>query len=235
MKRLLICIATLALAACAGAPRLTSMESKPAGGYEAEAGRDAAMIAEMRAAPAPAEPALVVGKNPSVDRSHLLAQGFVPIGHAHFAGDESSARNAALRLGREVGADRILLHAPSAPDDSPPAQDARESAWQVTYYVRFQLPFGATFRDLAAKERQTMGHAGVRIGSVVNGTPAARANLLAGDVIIALDGKAVSDHVQFRSMLRANAGRKVTLAIIRNGETLDRMVRLGITPDTSKR
>lgn len=225
--------ATLAvLAGCASVPY--GARRSPPNGYEPESGRDATAVAEMRAAPAPATPAVEQGGSPAADRARLLAQRQVVIGHAYFPGEESAARNAAVDQGRRVGADRILLYPPSAPANAAAMPDSHDGAWQAMFYVRFQLPFGASFRDLGGAEKQKFDH-GVRIGSVVAGTPASRANLLSGDVVVALDGKAIENRSQFRAVLHAKAGHTVTLAIVRNGETLDRPVRLGILADAEER
>lgn len=198
----------------------------PASPYVAEPGRDAATIAEMRAAPAPATPELAVGKNPSGDLNRLATQGFVRIGSAHYPGPESSARDEAIRQGQGVGAERVLLYAPAAASNT-----SAGAEWLAAYYVRFKLPFGATFRDLEPKERASLGSdGGVEIGAVVGGTPASRANLLAGDFILQFNGKPVAGKSAFQNLLKASAGRSVTLTIVRNGETLQRVVRLGSMP-----
>ncbi|MEZ5520721.1 MAG: hypothetical protein R3F08_04515 [Dokdonella sp.] len=94
-------------------------------------------------------------------------------------------RCAAIELGQEVGADRMLLypHHPGTSDDTAADQF-------LVAYVRFRLLFGATFLcNLTPGERSQLGvdlH-GVQIGSVVGGTPASQANLMAGDYVIALD------------------------------------------------
>jgi membrane-associated protease RseP (regulator of RpoE activity) len=187
--------------------------------YEPEPGLDAETIARMRAAPAPDVPELASGKNVRSDYSGLVAKGYARIGAAHFQGTDASARDDAIRAGQAVGADRILLYAPVVSDGD----------WMATYYVRFQLPFGATFRDLRADELATLGAAGgVRIGSVVDGTPASRANLITGDAVLQLNGTPVANRAAFQSLLRRHAGHAVTLTIVRNGETLQRMVRLGV-------
>ncbi|HEY0230280.1 MAG TPA: PDZ domain-containing protein [Dokdonella sp.] len=193
----------------------------PASGspYVAEPGRDAATIAAMRAAPAPAAPELAIGRSQSGDQSGLAAQGFVRIGSARYRLDEAAAKDAALREGQRAGADRVLLYAP--------APGASAGEWLAAYFVRFKLPFGATFRDLQPAERATVGGGGVEIGSVVGGTPASRANLIAGDFVIALDGKPVADRGDFQDRLKRSAGRAVTLTVVRNGESLQRVVRLG--------
>lgn len=219
---------SILLGGCASVPPGSHVETYPepppstpepgsSSPYVPEPGRDAATIAEMRAAPPPAAPAVEIGRNASAEHKRLTTQGFVRIGAAQYAGSEDHARDESDRQARAVGADRVLVY---APDDA-------SSHWNATFYVRFKLPFGATFRDLTATERSTLGGSGVEIGSVVAGTPASRANLLAGDFVIQVNGRPLADKSAFQNELRSNTGRQVTLTVVRNGETLQRVVRLG--------
>lgn len=226
MTRKLATLALLLLAGCASTPStMTGPATSPvAGRYEAETGRDAATVAGMRAAPAPAMPEIVSGKSPTADHDRLIRQGYVRIGSGHYALAETAARDAVLQQGHAVGAERALLYAPTTGAPTPSAA----GEWLAVYYVRFQLPFGATFRDLRANERQSLAVAGgVAIGSVVSGTPASRANLIAGDIVLKFDGQPITGRGAFQSLLKSRAGHPVTLKIVRNGETLQRMVRLG--------
>jgi hypothetical protein len=242
MSRTLRLAASLAitafLAACA-----TVSHTPPTGGEEAqptvpesapafvpEPGRDAETVARFRAAPPPEAPEIAPGTSPVGDLNRLAALGMVRIGTARFPGDEVTVRDAALAEGRRVGADRILLYAPGESEQS--AGSEPDAGRLAVYFVRFKLPFGATFRDLSADERARVG-AGVRIGSVIGGTPASRANLLAGDFVVRLDGRSIANKGVFQDLLRANAGKSVTLTLIRNGETRQRMVQLGAIPSAS--
>ncbi len=224
-QRLVVSTLVLALAGCASAPHATRenalMPATPANRYIPEPLGNAATVDEMRAAPAPAIPDLATGTNPSGDRNRLAAQGYVLIGTGNFPGTENVVREEAIRQGRQVGAERIVLYAP-------PEETESRREWRASYFVRFQLPFGATFRDLRNEERITLGAAGgVQIGSVVTDTPASRANLRTGDFVLKFDGKPVLDRNAFQSLLKSRAGHPVTLTIVRNGETLQRVVRLG--------
>lgn len=215
----------LLLAACASAPRgpvWQTQPSSPPSPYVADPGRDPATIAEMRAAPAPAAPELSPGRNPTGDQNRLAAQGFVRIGTARYTGTDADVRAEAGRQGREVGADRVLLYAPQATGATTVAE------WNAAFFVRFKLPFGATFRDLTSAERASLGGDGVQIGSVVGGTPASRANLLAGDFVTQINGRPIAGKNAFQDQLKAFGGRAVTLTVVRNGETLQRVVRLGV-------
>jgi S1-C subfamily serine protease len=73
----------------------------------------------------------------------------------------------------------------------------------------------------------------VAIGSVIDDSPASRANVLTGDIVLKCDDKAITDRADFQNRLRAKAGQPVTLTIVRNGETLQRVGRLGPMANSS--
>ena len=76
---------------------------------------------------------------------------------------------------------------------------------------------------------------GVRIGNMADRSPAARAGLAAGDVIVALDGKPTPDYTELQRLLSARlAGEKVVLRIKRGKDQKDQMdvtVVLGVLED----
>jgi len=49
--------------------------------------------------------------------------------------------------------------------------------------------------------------------------------------VLAVDGKSITDRADFQDRLKRSAGRSVTLTVVRNGETLQRVVRLGTMTD----
>jgi hypothetical protein len=213
----------LAMSGCATGPRaIITPAEKPlppdeTGHYETVTGREPALVADLRAAPPPAEPEISEGKNLGADESRLRAQSYMHVGTSHFPADDADARDKAIRQARRVGADRVIVYPSAAAGDL-----------VVAYFVRFKLPFGATFRDLRPEEMSALGTGGgVAIGTVVDDSPASRANLLPGDIVLKCDSKAIIDRTDFQNRLRARAGHPVTLTLVRNGETLQRMVRLG--------
>jgi hypothetical protein len=214
--------ALLLLAGCATAPGpVYTPYPKPqppaeTGNYAPEPGRDPALVADLRAAPPPAAPEISEGKSLAADEKRLRAQSYMHIGTSHFAATDADARAKAERQGKVVGADRVIFYPPNAGDVV------------VAYYVRFKLPFGATFRDLRPAEMSELGTGGgVAIGQVIDDSPASRANLLTGDIVLKCDDKAIIDRADFQKRLREKAGHPVTLTIVRNGETIQRVVRLG--------
>lgn len=217
----------LALAGCAHVAYTPSPSAAPAPAqgprYESVNGLDAASIARLRAAPAPAQPRINDGATREGDAHLLRARGFVHIGTGYFPMfDPVATRAAAIAQGVQVHADQILIYAPNATRDS---SEQVESI--ADYYVRLHLPFGATFRDLTPAEHQALGVDGVQIGEVVGDTPAAEANLRIGDFVIKFNHTPVRDKATFQTLLQSHMGHRVTLTIRRDGATFKRLVRLG--------
>jgi serine protease Do len=73
---------------------------------------------------------------------------------------------------------------------------------------------------------------GALVDEPQSGSPAAKAGILAGDVITAVDGKDVKDSRDLARRIGAMApGNSVKLAILRNGETRTVALTLGQLPD----
>jgi hypothetical protein len=209
-------LAGLLLAGCSTIPQSVTEPAAPGSRYQVL--REPALVAELRATSAPAVPVLEAGKDRDSEHRKLAAKGSVLIGTGYFPGTQDDAGASAIAQGQTVGAEQVLLYAPAAAGGD----------WVAAYYVRFQLPFGATFRDLRQNERTSHGASGVVLGSIVSGTPASRANLIPGDIVLKFDGKAIAGRTAFQDLLRSRAGHPVELTLVRNGETLERVVRLGV-------
>jgi membrane-associated protease RseP (regulator of RpoE activity) len=183
--------------------------------YEPVIAQDAATVAELRAAPAPKEPEVADGTTPSGDETLLNGRGYARVGDGFVPSGD--ARAWALQQGQRVGADKVFVY----PADA-------DGTTRAVFYVRYRLPFGATFRSVTADEQKALGSGGVQLGEIVGGTPASEANLRRGDFVIKFNGKPIAGRPAFQQMLRENMGKPVTLTLSRNGVTMDRLVRLGV-------
>lgn len=226
MRLRLTTLVLILLSGCASVTRTPYEETEPVvhipepriGRYEPDPGNGAQRVEQLRAAPAPAQLALEDGKNRQGDGQRLRMQGYVRVGTGYYPDDAKTWRDVAVHQGEEVGADKLLSYRPA---------DSAEDI--VDYYVRFRLPFGASFRSLDGAERTRYGN-GVVLGEVVGGTPASEANLRAGDVVTSFDGKPVADKAAFQELLKTYGGKQVKLGIERAEEHIERGVRLGVAP-----
>jgi len=74
---------------------------------------------------------------------------------------------------------------------------------------------------------------GILLSDVKPGTPAAKAGLARGDVVLKVDGKVVDTSGQFRNVIAASGSkRKVHLDLMRDGKPLTADVELGEMPDS---
>lgn len=76
--------------------------------------------------------------------------------------------------------------------------------------------------------------AGAQVQTVTSGSPAASAGVKEGDVIVAIDGKAVAGAESLTGYVRAYAsGDEVTLTLVRDGKSLDVDVTLAVREETT--
>jgi len=74
---------------------------------------------------------------------------------------------------------------------------------------------------------------GILLSDVKPGTPAAKAGLARGDVVLKVDGKVVDTSGQFRNVIAASGSkRKVHLDLVRDGKSVATDVELGEMPDS---
>jgi membrane-associated protease RseP (regulator of RpoE activity) len=237
---LVVLLSMLLLAGCG--PRVrpeepVALEPAPEpvepGRYVEMSGQSPEVVARFRAAPPPVDPELVAGTTPEGDLLQLRAQGYVQVGTAYLD-PGPQALELALRFGRRAGADRVLTYPAPAAADAAPAGSFESPGSIAICYVRYRLPFGARYRDLNDDERRALGvDWGVQVGTVIGASPAAEANLQPGDYVLRLDGRPIPSAAAFTEMLRAHAGRPVTLTIRRGAELLKRLVRLGAAPSSA--
>lgn len=88
-----------------------------------------------------------------------------------------------------------------------------------------------TVTPALAKEFKLPTESGALVSSVVTDSPAARAGMKDGDVVVELNGKAVSDMRHFRLMVSQSAPKtKVTMKIYRDGKPVTITATLGELP-----
>ena len=90
-----------------------------------------------------------------------------------------------------------------------------------------RLLLGIQYEDLPENVAQEIGRkTGAYVNAVFAGTPADRAGVLTGDVVIQFDQTPVSSRDELRRLIRQSAGKTVSLLVLRGKDRLKLGVRL---------
>ena len=101
------------------------------------------------------------------------------------------------------------------------------SDYGAVYFFKPHFNLGAYVRDLNDAERQEMQtNQGVVVLTIVDDTPAFRADILPGDFITAIDGERVPNQVGFGKLTAARKGQLIKVSLVRRGQQLDKTVQL---------
>jgi hypothetical protein len=208
----------------------------------------------------PPSPTLFRGSDFQADELAMLENGFMLLGASIFADGGADARQAVEQgtrvkaaavvvYGRsfEVFPGRPLPWWPTLPDPpaagaggagigesmmaAPPAA-ALAAGYVATYWRKVEPTiFGAVLRAL---DRNEMARLSRRTGAVVEAvrvcTSAQAANILRGDVLVAIDGKPIRDVAAIDPYLDSIAGRKIHVDVLRNGRPRSIEVQLSQQP-----
>ncbi|MFI5166159.1 MAG: PDZ domain-containing protein [Thermoanaerobaculales bacterium] len=92
----------------------------------------------------------------------------------------------------------------------------------ATYWGKTQPPIlGIVSRPLNDLEQaQLQRKDGLVVAGVANGSPAAAARIVAGDIIVAIDGKPLPDVRAVPALITSLAGQSVRIDLIRNGSAM---------------
>lgn len=101
------------------------------------------------------------------------------------------------------------------------------SDYGAGYFVKRKWSFGTLWRDLNDQERQELqSNKGVFVRVVVDNSPAYQADILPGDILLAVDGEPVLNQESISNLLRARAGQKIALSVYRRGNRIEKSVQL---------
>lgn len=99
--------------------------------------------------------------------------------------------------------------------------------YAAIYFVRQRWGLGVLWRDLSDEERQELqSNKGVTVRLVVENTPAFYADILPGDIILAVNGEPVLGREGISQKIRSVAKQKVTLSLYRRGQRIEKDVQL---------
>jgi PDZ domain len=101
----------------------------------------------------------------------------------------------------------------------------RRADFDAVYFVKVHQHFGVFYGVIDdATRARLQTNAGVLIKTVVEGSPAALADILPGDIILAIDGERVDSREMFNAEMKTKLGRETTLTIDRNGQRIEKKV-----------
>lgn len=101
------------------------------------------------------------------------------------------------------------------------------SDFGAVYFIRQRFSLGTFTRDLNDAERRAMQtNKGAVVRLVADATPAFHEDILAGDVVVTLDGEPVLSSDHFNQRLRQLRGQQVRLGLLRAGQPLEKTLRL---------
>lgn len=102
------------------------------------------------------------------------------------------------------------------------------SDYRAIYFAKGRFRIGAFVRSLNDLERQLLQtNQGVVVVTIVNDSPAYRADVLPGDMIIAMDGEKVPNHEAFTRMANERKGRMINLSLVRQGRAIEKILQAG--------
>jgi len=166
------------------------------------------------------------------DGEDLLQRGYLPLGSSSFSTSESVTEHELRWTGQLYHADIVLYQAdylssttaaatlfrPGIAVTVPVTTDRYGHAatfWRKARPSRFGVRVAALPDDLRTSlERNT----GVLVRLVVDDSPAFRANILPGDVLVGIDSVEIESPRDFTRKVDAFAGKRCNVVLIRNGE-----------------
>lgn len=128
---------------------------------------------------------------------------------------EDTLRERMEGLGERLGRDRAYSIIP--------APDAEESFAVPFLYDWGKPKLGVQLVETTPELREHLGgaeDAGVLVSKVLAGTPAERAGIRVGDLILAVDGKSVADVAELRRALEGKEGEKFAVDLVRDGRSV---------------
>jgi membrane-associated protease RseP (regulator of RpoE activity) len=179
------------------------------------------------------------GPSSLADAVHQTAKGDLPVGNLSL-NDVTSAlgKNASILGGKSGGASSLLdgLLKNLGKDFENKLKDGLANGLNNgNSSGSSQTPVAQAFLGVATGAAPS-GQTGAQVTTVKAGSPAADAGLQQGDVITAVDGKAVTSSAALATQVQAHSpGDVVTITYTRNGTSAEVRVRLGntTTPTTT--
>lgn len=179
------------------------------------------------------------GTDPDQDISRLLKRGYAIIGMSAFNGVTTTVTDDQLRKQAiKVGAQLVVLW--TVPTDTTGKQFNRRSTprsratvgtvfgrsdFGAMYFVRHADPVGLYFVEVDDETQADLHAPFAQLTTlVVDGSPAAVADIRAGDVIMQIDGRPIDKDFDYARLVEARRGKQIVFTIDRDGIRLRRVV-----------
>jgi len=99
--------------------------------------------------------------------------------------------------------------------------------YEAAYLVKQKFVLGAYFAPLSDEDRARLGtNKGVRISLIVDNSPAFDSDLLVGDILLAINGTAISGGEALLDRLNESSGTNAELSIVRGDKSISKRVQL---------
>ena len=181
-------------------------------------------MADADTTPATGAPRLVESSgDPKMDVFLMLDQGYAVIGRSPFVGSVQEPTSV-LDEARRAGAGLVVVGGRYRGDE---AADTSYIRYDVARYDRWALYFaplprtglGVLLDRMSERQRQAAhGAGGLQVIAIRKGSPAARNDIVIGDVILAIDGRPVRDLQSYRAAIAAARGGNAALELLRDGK-----------------
>jgi serine protease Do len=102
----------------------------------------------------------------------------------------------------------------------------------ASYWVKNKPPvLGIGVKELTPEQRKQSGsNNGMCIAYVIKQSPAFKAQIINGDILINIDNKEINDNQSFKSAQDSKAGKTITILLIRDGKKIVKKVKLNPEP-----
>jgi membrane-associated protease RseP (regulator of RpoE activity) len=193
----------------------------------------------------PTEPLQIYGSRDfHGDIQTLERRGYLPIGYSAFNANAAKVSDNQLREEAKVLGAAVVLtssHYTNTVSGTFGASTAtargaaafvipyniQKNDFSAVYLVKTRPHFGAMYGTIdAATRTRLQTNAGVLVAVVVDGSPAAKADVFPGDIVLTADGQRVDGPEQFNDYLKGRLGQPVALGIDRSGTRLEKTVAL---------
>jgi len=161
--------------------------------------------------------------DPKMDVFLMLDQGFAVIGESPFFG---SAENptAVLDQARSVGAALVLVGGKYRAEEGGESSYIRYGVERYEHWALYFAPLpkgglGVLLDRMTPGQREAAkGAGGLQVIAIRKGSPAAQNDIVIGDVILSLGGRAVTDLASYRSAVASAGSGDTVIALLRDGK-----------------